>query len=151
MSQVLDVDIIVIDSYDNFIIIMYVGTKVQQNLKDLMKKKQMLFKRKWESYRSQVTKYNDISPLSDLPCPTLDNAKGLPCEDIFWNVGALSHPMERWAVDQGTIEGIQSYLKHRSSSEELRRIGREIRQMVLAAFVTQQKLDDVGVKCSSGQ
>ncbi|KAH9818425.1 hypothetical protein DFH28DRAFT_888429 [Melampsora americana] len=125
------------------------GTKVQQNLKDFMKKKQLSFKRKWDSYRSQVTCYNAITPLSDLQFPTLDVAKGLPFEDIFWNVGPLSHPLERWAVDKGTIEGIQSYLKHRSSCQELRRIGREIRQMVSAAIKTQQKLDDMSVKCSS--
>ncbi|EGF98247.1 uncharacterized protein MELLADRAFT_96060 [Melampsora larici-populina 98AG31] len=119
------------------------GTKIQQNLKKLMTRKQLMFKRKWESYRLQVTKYNAIRPLSHLTCPKIDESKALPFEDIFWNVEPLSHPSERWAVDPGTIEGIQSYLKYRSSCEELRRIGREVRQMVLASLQTDNKLDSL--------
>ncbi|KAH9807993.1 hypothetical protein DFH28DRAFT_1079909 [Melampsora americana] len=76
-------------------------------------------------------------------------SKKLPFEDIFWNVGALSHPTEKWAVDQPTIEGIQAFLQHRSCGEELQRIGRETQQMVYEALKTEEKLDGLLELCSS--
>ncbi|KAH9813697.1 hypothetical protein DFH28DRAFT_1128352 [Melampsora americana] len=95
------------------------GTSVQQSFKAMMTKKQLTFRRKWTTYNTQAMKYNDIRPFSNLPCPTLEEAKALPFEDPFWNVGALSHPEEMWANDPGTKDGIQAYLLHRSCMEEL--------------------------------
>lgn len=128
-----------------------VGTKAQKGLKILMNKKQLMFKKKWTSYEDQVSQYNGIRPVSRMVCPSLDEAKKLPFEDIFWNVGALAHPKEKWAVDPGTIEGIQAFLQHRSCTEELRRIGRETQQMVLEALKTEGKLDGLLALCSSGK
>ncbi|EGG08492.1 uncharacterized protein MELLADRAFT_84666 [Melampsora larici-populina 98AG31] len=75
-------------------------------------------------------------------------AKILPFEDNFWNVGALRHPTEKWAVDVGTIEGIQAFLQQRSCREELRRIGREAQQMVHQALNMELKFDGLLALCS---
>lgn len=66
-------------------------------------------------------------------------------------MGALSHPTEKWAIDPGTIEGIQAFLLHRACSEELRRIGRETQQMVHEALKTEEKLDGLLALCRSGK
>jgi hypothetical protein len=128
-----------------------IGTKAQQGLKTLMTKKQLHFRRKWTSYQTQVTAYNNTRPFSNMPCPTHEEAKRLPFEDVFWNMGAFSHPTEKWAVDPGTIQGIQAFLLHRSCKEELRRIGRETQQMVLHALETEEKLDGLLALCSTGK
>ncbi|KAH9809034.1 hypothetical protein DFH28DRAFT_1086996 [Melampsora americana] len=125
------------------------GTKAQQGMKTLMNKKQLLFRRKWTSYQYQVTAYNNTQPFSNMPCPTQEETRRLPFEDVFWNMGAFSHPTELWAVDAGTIEGIQAFLLHRSCSEELRRIGRETQQMVLHALKTEEKLDGLLALCNT--
>ncbi|EGG02639.1 uncharacterized protein MELLADRAFT_91222 [Melampsora larici-populina 98AG31] len=125
------------------------GTSVQQSLKTLMTKKQLMFRRKWTTYNDNAIKYNAIRPVSHLPCPTLEEAKALPFEDYFWNVGALSHPSEMWANDPGTMDGIQAYLLERRCLEELRRIGRETQQMILAALRTEEQLQDLLTLCNS--
>ncbi|KAH9807649.1 hypothetical protein DFH28DRAFT_914130 [Melampsora americana] len=117
------------------------GTRVQQSLKQFMRNKQNLFKRKFESFKLQVSKYNSIQPLSDIPCPIYNDAKSIGFEDPFWDMGSLLHPTEAWAVDPGTKEGIQAFLTHRSCSEELRRISREIRQMIVFALKTDEMFD----------
>ncbi|KAH9815483.1 hypothetical protein DFH28DRAFT_1126225 [Melampsora americana] len=119
------------------------GTRVQQSLKQFMQNKQSFFKRKFDTFKLQVSKYNSIVPLSELPCPLYDEAKGMSIEDPFWNSGALSHPNEAWAVDQGTKDGIYAFLPQQSCAEELRRIGREVRQMMLYALQTDEKLDSL--------
>ncbi|EGG08959.1 uncharacterized protein MELLADRAFT_84330 [Melampsora larici-populina 98AG31] len=117
------------------------GTRVQQSLKQFMRNKHNLFKKKYDSFKLQVSKYNAILPVSYLLCPSFGETKELSIEDEFWSMGSLSHPAEAWAVDQGTIEGIQAFLEQRSCSEELRRISREIRQMMLYALKTDQSFD----------
>ncbi|KAH9807245.1 hypothetical protein DFH28DRAFT_916185 [Melampsora americana] len=124
------------------------GTSIQQTLKNMMSKKQLMFRRKWASYESQVTHYNKIHPISDLLCPTLDEAKQLPFDDPFWNIGAHTHPTEQWASDPGTIDGIQAHLLHRSCLEELRRIGRETQQMTHAALRTEEQLEKLQGLCN---
>ncbi|KAH9811439.1 hypothetical protein DFH28DRAFT_1084985 [Melampsora americana] len=126
------------------------GTKNQQLLKKQMSKKQSIFKSKWASFKRQVDYYNEtFQGRGRLICPSLEEAKRLSFEDTFWNVGPLSHPSEKWAVDAGTKEGIAAFLKYRSCNEEFRRIGRETRQMVHAALVTEEKLDALLVQCRS--
>lgn len=119
------------------------GTRAQQSLKQFMRNKHALFKKKFDSYKSQVSKYNAIIPISNLPCPSYEEVKAKSIEDQFWSTGSLSHPAEAWAVDQGTRNGIQVYLQQRSCTEELRRIGREVRQMMLYALKTDQSFDRI--------
>ena len=116
----------------------------------MMTKKQHMFRRKWTTYNEHAVQYNDIRPVSHIPCPTLEEAKALPFEDSFWNVGALDHPSEMWANDPGTKAGIQAYLLERGCLEELRRIGRETQQMTLAALRTEEQLQDLLTLCHSG-
>lgn len=65
----------------------------------------------------------------------------MPVTDPFWDVGALNHPDEPWANDTSTKEGIRAYLVKRSSTEELRRIGREVRQAIHWALDYQARVD----------
>lgn len=67
----------------------------------------------------------------------------LPLDDLFWNVGNLTHPNERWATDKVTQQGIKLFLTVRGCEEELRRISFEVRQMVLFSITMEKKLDHI--------
>lgn len=61
--------------------------------------------------------------------------------DPFWNEAALNHPEEPWASCQRTKDGIVAFQSRRSSEEELRRLGREVRQLMLWALDYQGRVD----------
>ncbi|KAH9823448.1 hypothetical protein DFH28DRAFT_880641 [Melampsora americana] len=61
--------------------------------------------------------------------------------DAFWNEAAVHHPEEAWATCEKTKEGILAFQSHRSSEEELRRLGREVRQMMLWGVDFQARVD----------
>lgn len=67
---------------------------------------------------------------------------GMDLEDPFWNEGALSHPDEPWAICQSTKEGIVAFRSKQSCEEEMRRLGREIRQMMLWGIDYQVRVDN---------
>lgn len=71
-------------------------------------------------------------------------------EDPFWNIGHLTHPNEDWAVNQSTQAGIEAYLKVRSCSEELRRIGIEVLQVVDWSILTAAKLESLKTVSEAG-
>lgn len=78
--------------------------------------------------------------------PTFDEVESMAVTDPFWDLGGLSHPDEPWATNKYTREGIQAYLLRRAAKEELKRIARECRQMVLWALEYQLKIDEIGHK-----
>ncbi|KAH9809640.1 hypothetical protein DFH28DRAFT_933554 [Melampsora americana] len=122
------------------------GKKAQKGLKILMNKKQLMFKRKWACYQDQVSQFKSIWPVSRPVCPSLDEAKKLQFEDIFWNVGALAHPTEKWAVDPGTIEGIQVFLQHRSCNYDAVNGGRDLIELVQPGQRIAKDARDVNVE-----
>lgn len=63
--------------------------------------------------------------------------------DVFWNGGSLTHPEELWATDPATQEGIQAFLTQRAAEDELRRIAREARQLLLWACDYQARVEGV--------
>lgn len=75
----------------------------------------------------------------------------LPITDAFWDVHALDHPNEPWANHKRTKLGIQAYLAERSCKEELRRMAREIRQMMLWAFDHQARVNGIKPDPQTGE
>lgn len=63
--------------------------------------------------------------------------------DVFWNGGSLTHPDELWATDPATQERIQAFLTKRAAEDELCRIAREARQLLLWACGHQIRVDGV--------
>lgn len=109
-----------------------------------MTTKQALLTKKWKTFHDHIVKYNRAYP-SDNPLInyTLEQAKNLTLEDTFWNFGHLTHPNEPWAVEMDTQRGIQAYLLLCRCEEELRRISREVRQLLKWCLVTAAKIDEV--------
>lgn len=100
--------------------------------------------KKFQTYESEVTKYHqNFRTAAKLDCPTLATVRSLPLENAFWDIGNLTHPAEPWAIDADTKVGIQAYLSARSCEEELRRVAREVRQMMRSSLNMANKLDMV--------
>lgn len=84
---------------------------------------------KYHTYERQVWKYHQhFTRARKLPLPDLVTVMKMTTEDPFWNRGEVEvgdqHEVQRERV------GIQSFLTRRSAHEELRRIAREVRQMM---------------------
>ncbi|KAH9820127.1 hypothetical protein DFH28DRAFT_1079978 [Melampsora americana] len=87
--------------------------------------------------------YNqNFRPRPRLHEPSFDEVLGMDIEDPFWNEGALSHPDEPWASCQSTKAGIVAFRSKRSCEEEMRRMGREVRQMMLWGIDHQLRVDN---------
>lgn len=123
-----------------------------------MRGKIRLLKNKWNTFHDLVVKYNETyDPNDSIVCPNLERVHKMDIEDSFWNIGNLTHPDEDWAVNPATQTGIQAYLKVRSCTEELRRIGLEVLHVIDWSLRMAVKLEslkitrDVGMyySCSS--
>ncbi|KAH9821637.1 hypothetical protein DFH28DRAFT_882383 [Melampsora americana] len=116
-------------------------TSMQDRMKGIMTTKQKLFKKKWKMFHDLVEQYNGSYPNNNpLINYTLKESKALPLDDAFWNFGHLSHPDEDWATDADTQKGIQAYLLYCRSEEELRKISREVRQMLRWSLAMDAKI-----------
>lgn len=123
---------------------MFVGTTKQTWINKTRNRKKALLRKKYNTYRRHVSKYNSQHQRRDaIYLPTFDEVEALQVTDAFWDVGALSHPEEDWASNKHTKEGIRQYLLKRAADEELKRISRETRQLVQWALEHQQKLDKI--------
>jgi hypothetical protein len=101
-------------------------------------------KKKWLAYNNRAESYNsEFSPGRILATPTLDDVKAYGIDNVFWNMGALSHPDEPWAVDLNVQQGIQAYLTLTHCHDELRRIARETRQAIQWAIKIGGNLDQI--------
>lgn len=128
---------------DNTNLNIYIGTTGQNRMKGRGQKKEASFKQKYNKYHRHVSNYNrahrpDV-PLAD---PTFEEVKGLPITDVFWDGSGLTHPDEVWATNDDVKTGIQAFLTKRSSVEEMRRMGREVRQLILWALDHQSRVND---------
>jgi hypothetical protein len=75
-----------------------------------MNSKVKLLKQKWLSYNTKAEAYNEIySPEAEMATPSLEEVKSMDLLDHFWNVGALTHLDEPWAVDIHAQEGILAF------------------------------------------
>ncbi|KAH9820639.1 hypothetical protein DFH28DRAFT_824007, partial [Melampsora americana] len=95
----------------------------------------------WTTYNTLVLTYNQGRARNRrIPPVSFEEVKLYNIEHEFWNVGHLTHPNEKWAVDPDTQKGIEAFLNVRGCKEELRRIAKEVRQMVLFALSNEEKL-----------
>lgn len=61
--------------------------------------------------------------------------------DPFWDEAALHHPDEPWAACEETKRGILAFRSQRTAEEDLRRLGREVRQLMLWGLDYQLRVD----------
>lgn len=119
------------------------GTTSQAQLRERGRKKDVLFQKKYNTYHRHVSNYNRAYRRREpIPDPTFEELKNLPITDMFWDGSALSHPEEPWAINNDVKTGIQAFLTKRSALEEIRRIGREVRQLILWALDYQAHVND---------
>ncbi|KAA1102296.1 hypothetical protein PGTUg99_022575 [Puccinia graminis f. sp. tritici] len=96
-----------------------------------MNSKVNVLKKKWLAYNNCAESYNsEFSPGRILATPTLDDVKAYGIDNVFWNMGALSHLDEPWVVNLNVQQGIQAYLTLTHCHDKLRRIYRETRQAI---------------------
>ncbi|OAV91436.1 hypothetical protein PTTG_05125 [Puccinia triticina 1-1 BBBD Race 1] len=120
------------------------GTRMQERYKKQMTSKVNILKKKWLAYNNCAEAYNsDFAPRTPLATPTLDEVKSYGIEHHFWNMGALSHPDEPWAINSDVQKGIQAYLTLTHCQDELRQIAREARQAVQWAIQKSEILDHI--------
>lgn len=111
--------------------------------KRLMASKQAALTKKWRTFNRLTTSHNEKFPQKKLTCPDLNALKSLSMEDIFWDVGNLTHPEEPWASDPKTRQGILAHLTYTHAIDEISRIKREGSQMVLWALALDSKLSHI--------
>ena len=125
-------------------LMLFIGYKQQARYKEVMMKKNRTLQQKYQTYKTHVEQYHYRHPDSPIiQLPTLEEVKDLTVDDPFWNVGSLTHPNERWAVDIDTQNGIQAYRTLKSCEEELRRIAQEVRKMVRWSLAMEEKLEEL--------
>lgn len=106
--------------------------------------KQRMVARKWKTYETEVAAYHKaFRGRARLRCPDLNSVRSLKLDDPFWDTGDLTHPNEPWAVDPDTKLGMQAFLTSQNSEEELRRMAREVRQMIQSALDMGDKIDSI--------
>lgn len=105
-------------------------------------KKTAILKSKTETYLRHAKKYNNqFKPQHRLREPTFDEVQAMDILDPFWDEVALNHPDEPWSSCQHTKDGILAFRSQRSCQEELRRLGREVRQLMLWAIDYQARVE----------
>lgn len=127
----------------------FAGTKRQAHFKSLKTSKDRNFVRKYNTFSTQVMRYNDLPGSREIELPALDDVKTYPIEHRFWDIGSLTHPDEPWAVDEATKDGIDAYLKRSRCREELGRIAREAYQMIEWAILMETRVEALDVTVSS--
>lgn len=114
-----------------------------------MREKQMV--RKYWTYSRHATSYNKKhKPTNLIPHPSLLEVQGMGISDTFWEAAGLTHPDEDWAADPLTREGITAFRMERSCGEEMRRLAREVRQLIRWAVNYQQRIDSLQNESSGG-
>lgn len=118
-----------------------------------MKGKQKALQAKWTTYDRLVGGYNTVCgpDREKMARETLGSIQSMVISDPFWNVRLLTHSRENWAVEEQTQKGIQAYLSWSRCEEELRRISREVRQMVQAALQMDSKLQTLITLSNCGE
>ncbi|EGF99350.1 uncharacterized protein MELLADRAFT_112798 [Melampsora larici-populina 98AG31] len=117
------------------------ATQQPQNEK-LRQKKRAQLKKKLATYIRHASKYNRrFRPHHRLLEPTLDEVMAMDLLDPFWDEVALNHPDEPWATCESTKNGIIALRSRFASEEELRRLGREVRQLMGWAVDYQARID----------
>ncbi|EHS63883.1 uncharacterized protein PGTG_20865 [Puccinia graminis f. sp. tritici CRL 75-36-700-3] len=100
-----------------------------------------LLKSKWTSYNQKANYYNTTYlPEILVSTPTFESIKSMDLSDQFWNMGALTHPDEPWAVNPHVQKGISAYLTVSHCQEELSPVAREARQAIKWAISQESRM-----------
>jgi hypothetical protein len=103
-----------------------------------------LLKAKWNLYNIKANYYNkNFMPGLLVSTPNFNEMKIFALDEIFWNMGSLSHPNEAWANNKHVIEGIEALLKLNHCKDKLRRIAREARQAGVWGIENFKSLDNL--------
>jgi hypothetical protein len=127
-----------------------VGARQQQYLSKHLGDKTKEVRVKYNTYVRRVDKYALDFPDAVQPQrPELAGVMAMTLEDAFWNRAELDPA----AGEEGDLNriGIQSFLSRRSAGEELRRIGREARQMTAWANMYYERVVALGRKVHNGE
>ncbi|KAH9809128.1 hypothetical protein DFH28DRAFT_1187570, partial [Melampsora americana] len=117
------------------------GTRHLQRHHRLLKSKEAELKKKFKTFERQVSAFNlSYRNRQPIDCPTFDEVKAMAIDNSFWDFGGMTHPEEPWACDPKVQEGIKSYLDLTHAEDELRRIGRECRQLMNWSAQTHEKI-----------
>ncbi|KAH9825058.1 hypothetical protein DFH28DRAFT_1077494 [Melampsora americana] len=84
-----------------------------------------------ETYLTQLANYRKVFPTNIVPDPALmdyNRLLKLEPDSPFWNDGFITHANEPWAIDPNTQHGMRQLAYYERSTEEIRRIGWEIRR-----------------------
>ncbi|EGG06927.1 uncharacterized protein MELLADRAFT_106366 [Melampsora larici-populina 98AG31] len=118
------------------------GATQQPRNEQLRKKKQILLKKKLDTYLRHASRYNQRHrPTPRLVLPSLDEVLEMDLLHPFWDEVALNHLDEPWASCQRTKDGIVALRNQLASEEELRRLAREVRQLMGWAIDYQNRVD----------
>ncbi|EGF97533.1 uncharacterized protein MELLADRAFT_85102 [Melampsora larici-populina 98AG31] len=121
------------------------GARLQQYLAKHLGDKTRNVRDKYNTYMRRVDKYGlDFSDAVQPDAPDLARVMAMSLDDPFWNRGELD-PVDGEDEDINRV-GIENFLSRRSAGEELRRIGREARQMTAWANLYYDRVVALGVK-----
>lgn len=117
---------------------LYLGTRHLKRHLKLLRSKVSELRKKFVTFESQVSAFNSsFENETPIECPDFNEVKSSSIEDRFWDFGQLTHPEEVWATNVKLQDGIKWYLDVTHSEDELRRIGRECRQLMRWAVETE--------------
>ncbi|EGG02525.1 uncharacterized protein MELLADRAFT_66337 [Melampsora larici-populina 98AG31] len=118
------------------------GATQQPRNEQLRKKKRGLLKKKLDTYLRHASRYNQRHrPTPRLVLPSMDEVLEMDLLHPFWDEVALNHLDEPWASCRRTKDGIVALRNQMASEEELRRLGREVRQLLGWAIDYQNCVD----------
>lgn len=100
--------------------------------------------RRHKTYLRHAERFNEhFDPNTSIQTPSCANVRRMDIADPFWEIADLDNPGEDRAVDPNTRSGIDAWRTQRSSQEEMRRIGREVRQLLLWADAYATKVTEL--------
>ncbi|EGF97141.1 uncharacterized protein MELLADRAFT_114562 [Melampsora larici-populina 98AG31] len=128
------------------------GATQQPRNEQLRTKKRAQRKKKLETYLRHAKKYNQrYRRTPRLAEPSLDDVQAMDLLDPFWDEVALVHQDEPWASCQSTKDGIVAFRSKTAGEEELRRLGREVRQLIGWAVDWQRRIDEAKPNEANGE
>lgn len=131
---------------------MYIGARNQARSHERTREKSKKLAQKHRMYIRHASTYNRChQPNLKIPEPTLTAVLGMDMSDPFWPRGELGGADEDWASDPCTQEGIISFRVQQSSCEELRRVAREVRQLLAWAIEHRERLTALQRRASEGE
>ncbi|KAH9812739.1 hypothetical protein DFH28DRAFT_1129505 [Melampsora americana] len=123
---------------------LHTGNSDQAWYNQLRSKKKKILTKKYKKYHRHVSNYNrKHRPAVPIPNPAFNEIEAMSITDHFWDIGGLTHPNEPWASDKPTREAIRHFLIKRGAEEEVRRIAREVRQLVNWSIVYQDRINQI--------